>query len=52
MRKLKKEHPNHIAILYTRDGIIRAKKAKTGRRYDIFTRKDLEKFKQDIGLSA
>ena len=49
-RKLKKDNPSHIAVLYTRDGIIRAKKTKTGRRYDIFTRAELEKFKQDIGL--
>ena len=52
MRRLKKENPNYIAVLYTRDGIIRARKARTGRRYDITTRSDLEKFKQDIGLSA
>ena len=36
-RKLKKDNPSHIAVLYTRDGIIRAKKTKTGRRYNIFT---------------
>ena len=52
MRRLKKEHPTHIAVLYTRDGIIRAKKAKTGRRYDITTRSDLEKFKHYIALPA
>ena len=52
MRRLKKEHPAHITILYMRDGIMRAKKAKTGCRYDITTRSDLEKFKQDIGLPA
>ena len=52
MRRLKKEHPAHIAVLYARDGIIRANKAKTGLRYDIITRSDLEKFKLYIGLSA
>ena len=35
-----------------KDGIIRAKKVKTGHRFDITTRSDLEKFKQDIGLPA
>ena len=51
MRRLKKENPNHIAVVYIRDGITRARKARTGCRYDITTPSDLEKFKHDIGLS-
>ena len=51
LRKLKKENRSHIAVLHTNDGIIRAKKSKTGSTHNIFTREDLETFKSVIGLA-
>ena len=51
LRKLKRDHSSHIAILHTKDGIIRAKKTRTGRRFDIFTREDLDNFKKAVGIT-
>ena len=52
VRKLKKDNPTKIAVLHTRDGIIRVKKTRTGVQNDILTQADLERFKTNIGLSA
>ena len=51
-RKLKRDNPSKIAVLHTRDGIIRIKKTRTGVQNDILTKADLERFKTNVGLSA
>ena len=50
LRKLKKENPDEIATLYTRDGVIIAREEKRGKLFSIFTENDLIKFKQEVGL--
>ena len=49
MRQIKRE-TDQIASLFTRDGIIKVKKQKTGRAYDILTEADMNKFLRDAGL--
>ena len=49
MRQIKRE-TDQIASLFTRDGIIKVKKQKTGRAYDIQTEADMNKFLRDAGL--
>ena len=50
IRKLRKENPDNIKILYTRDGVIKAKKTKEGTLYSISTNQELEDFLHKVGL--
>ena len=50
VRNLKKENRDKIYAVYTRDGIIRVRREKKGVVASILTEKDLEEFKNLIGL--
>ena len=50
MRKLKKDYPSYVAILHTNEGVIKVRKTRTGKMFDILTRSDLENFKKTIEL--
>ena len=50
LRQIKKNH-HHPLILFTRDGIIKARKTQTGKLYNINSEKDLNVFLGDSGIS-
>ena len=50
LRQLKKRNPNSFDRLFTRDGIIKARKSPTGQMYSIVTQEQLDIFKRDAGL--
>lgn len=50
LRQLKKENPSSFYRLFTRDGIIKARKSATGKMYDIITQEQLDTFKREVGL--
>lgn len=50
LRKLKKSHAGKIAVLYTKNGVIRVRKTKQGSLYSILTTKDFNKFIRDAQL--
>lgn len=49
-RKLRKDNRDSIAILYTRDGVICARKTKEGLMHHILTEEDLKTFLHAAGL--
>lgn len=50
VRTLKKNNKNNLGILYTYNGIIKARKTAVGKTYDIFTEDDLMKVKSAFGI--
>ena len=50
LRQLKKMNPSSFDRLFTRDGIIKARKSPTGKMYSIVTQEQLDIFKRDTGL--